>query len=113
MGEVENAAGRALDGVVTLLFTDVEGSTQLWAQHGAAMSASLELHDDLITELVGRAGGHVFSTAGDSFAVAFADVVAAAATAQLLLTTLDGADWPGPALRVRNGTPPGSVPSTQ
>ena len=33
-------------GTVTLLFTDVEGSTKLWAADKDAMSASLLVHDD-------------------------------------------------------------------
>jgi len=32
-------------GTVTFLFTDVEGSTRLWAEDHDGMSASLERHD--------------------------------------------------------------------
>lgn len=34
-------------GVVTLLFTDVEGSTRRWAADPEAMSASLRVHDGI------------------------------------------------------------------
>ena len=90
-------------GTVTFLFTDVEGSTRLWAADKDAMSASLLVHDRVLRDAIESHGGYVFTTAGDSFAAAFArasDSVAAAATAQQELAT---AAWPGPALRVRMG----------
>ena len=35
-------------GTVTFLFTDVEGSTRLWASDRDAMSASLLVHDAIL-----------------------------------------------------------------
>ena len=90
-------------GTVTFLFTDVEGSTRLWAADKDAMSASLLVHDLILRGAIESHGGYVFTTAGDSFAAAFArasDAVAAAAMAQ---QELAAAAWPGPALRVRMG----------
>ena len=90
-------------GTVTFLFTDVEGSTSLWATDADAMSASLRVHDQTLREQFEERGGYVFTTAGDSFCVAFqrvSDAVAAAAAAQV---SLAGLDWPGPELRVRMG----------
>ena len=90
-------------GTVTFLFTDVEGSTRLWADDEDAMSRSLELHDDILRGAIGAAEGYVFTTAGDSFAAAFArasDAVRAATEAQARLAA---AEWPGPTLRVRIG----------
>ena len=90
-------------GTVTFLFTDIEASTALWAQDSDAMAASLALHDDLFRSSVEAHGGFVFSTAGDSFAVAFgraSDAVHAAATTQ---EALAGVEWPGPVPRVRMG----------
>ena len=90
-------------GTVTFLFTDVEGSTRLWADDEEAMSRSLELHDDIVRGAIEASHGYVFTTAGDSFAAAFArasDAVRAATEAQ---TALTAAAWPGPVLRVRMG----------
>ncbi len=91
-------------GTVTFLFTDVEGSTRLWAADSGAMSASLQVHDRILRGAIESFGGYVFTTAGDSFAAAFArasDAVLAAAQAQ---RELAGAAWgSGPALRVRMG----------
>lgn len=88
---------------MTLLFTDVEGSTRLWAADPHAMSASLRLHDEIIREAVDARAGYVFATAGDSFAVAFSRATDALATAVAVQTTLAAAVWPGPELRVRMG----------
>lgn len=66
---------------MAFLFTDVEGSTRLWARDRVAMSANLGVHDRVLREAVESSGGYVFTTVGDSFAVAFgraSDAVAAA-----------------------------------
>ncbi len=90
-------------GTVTFLFTDVQGSTMLWAAGKDAMSASLSVHDAILRAAIEGNGGYVFTTAGDSFAAAFAkasDAVRAATESQRALTD---ATWPGPALKVRMG----------
>ncbi len=90
-------------GVVSFLFTDVEGSTKLWESDSEAMAASLQLHDQIMRSEVEARRGHVFSTAGDAFAVAFPsneDAISAATAIQRRLLT---ADWPGPAVKVRMG----------
>jgi predicted ATPase/class 3 adenylate cyclase len=90
-------------GTVTFLFTDVEGSTRLWAADPDAMSASLAVHDAVLRDAIESGGGYIFATAGDSFAAAFtraSDAVRASCAAQ---AALDDTVWPGPALRVRMG----------
>ena len=90
-------------GTVTILFTDVQGSTRLRAADKEAMSASLLVHDSILRGAIEGNGGYVFTTAGDSFAAAFgraSDAVRAATESQRALTD---ANWPGPALRVRMG----------
>ena len=77
-------AGRP-SGTVTFLFTDVEGSTRLWARDPDAMSASLRVHDVVVRRAIEDRGGYVFTTAGDAFCAAFdraSDAVAAADAAQ-------------------------------
>lgn len=90
-------------GVVSLLFTDVEGSTRLWAADSDAMSSSLRLHDAILRAAVESRGGYVFATAGDSFAVAFSHASAAVDAAAAAQAELSQAAWPGPTLRVRMG----------
>lgn len=89
-------------GTVTLLFTDIEGSTRLWEQQPDAMTAALERHDELLRSTIESAGGYVFKTVGDAFCAAFAaarEAVGAAAAAQ---RALQDETWPEPVkLRVR------------
>jgi predicted ATPase len=90
-------------GTVTFLFTDVEGSTRLWAADAEAMSASLLVHDAVVRSAIESAGGYVFTTAGDSFAAAFSRASDAVSAAAAIQAGLDDAVWLGPALRVRIG----------
>jgi TolB-like protein/class 3 adenylate cyclase/Tfp pilus assembly protein PilF len=97
-------------GTVTLLFTDIEGSTQLWEAHAAAMRAALARHDALLKHCIADHQGHVFKTGGDAFCAAFhtaPDAVAAALDAQ---RALQREPWPeGAKLRARMALHTGAV----
>jgi adenylate cyclase len=68
----------AADGTVTLLFSDIEGSTQLNDRLGdAAWVRLLAAHDGVVRARVERYRGQVVKTAGDGFMVAFRDSEAA------------------------------------
>lgn len=87
-GEEESTDLEMPSGLVTFLFTDLEGSTVLWDEHPDEMEAALAEHDRRLREAVGRHNGYIFTTAGDSFAVTFGsapDALAAAIDAQLML----------------------------
>ena len=71
-------------GTVTFLFTDVVGSTRLWATDPDAMSASLRIHDEVMQRAFAEFDGYVFATAGDSFATAFSRASEAVACASAL-----------------------------
>ena len=58
-------------GTVTFLFTDIEGSTQLWDAYPDVMEAALARHDAIVRHAIGAHGGTVFSTGGDGVAAAF------------------------------------------
>ena len=91
-------------GTVTFLFTDVEGSTRLWAADAAATARSLEAHDEIVKDAIAERGGFIFGWAGDHFRAAFEDPEAAVATASAIQRRLGRHDWhDGPALRVRIG----------
>jgi predicted ATPase/class 3 adenylate cyclase len=95
---------RIPSGTVTFLFSDVVGSTRLWAADPEAMSASLRIHDQIFNETIAKCEGHVFSTAGDSFAAAFARASAAVECAEAIQRSLGEVDWgTWPALSVRIG----------
>ncbi len=59
-------------GTVTFLFTDIQGSTQLWEHCPDAMQQALHRHDDLLRQAVEAHNGYVFKTVGDEFCTAFA-----------------------------------------
>jgi predicted ATPase/class 3 adenylate cyclase len=92
-------------GVVCFLFTDVEGSTQLWSQHTAAMEKALARHDEVLDAAIRPRGGFVFSTAGDSVGAAFSSPAAAMSAAIAAQTALHRERWDGMSspLRVRMG----------
>jgi len=101
---VTDAAGDAIpSGVVAFLFTDVEGSTALWAADAAAMSASLQVHDEIVRAGIEGRGGYIFATAGDAYCASFQRASDAVAAAEQIQSTLGQAVWPGPPLRVRIG----------
>jgi len=77
-------------GLITYLFTDVQGSTPLWRQHPHEMQNVMARHDSLMTSAVETNGGTVVRPRGEGdsiFAVFLraTDAVAAACAAQLLL----------------------------
>lgn len=91
-------------GVVAFWFTDVVGSTRLWAEAEDAMEGDLATHDEIIRDAALVHGGHVFSTAGDSFAVAFASATAAVSAAIDSQARLNETPWGVPGgIKVRMG----------
>lgn len=82
-------------GVVTFAFTDVVGSTRRWAREPESMRSDLLRHDEVVLGVVGSAGGHVFSRAGDSFAVAFASTGVAIGAAVEIQARLAEVQWWG------------------
>ena len=84
----------APSGTVTLLFTDVEGSTRLWDAERDAMAAALRCHDEILREAIEQAGGYVFKTVGDSFCAAFSAARAGLDAALAAQRNLAAQSWP-------------------
>ncbi|MGA7757015.1 MAG: adenylate/guanylate cyclase domain-containing protein, partial [Ilumatobacteraceae bacterium] len=105
-----NGSERLPTGTVSFLFTDIVGSTPLWAAHPAEMREALVRHDEILRKAVLAADGHVFSTGGDGLGAVFSragNAVAAAVDAQLALRA---EPWPEPIdLSVRMGVHTGEV----
>ena len=55
----------------TFLYTDIEGSTQLWEKHGQAMGAVLDRHDQILMDCVELWGGEHVKNTGDGMMVVF------------------------------------------
>jgi predicted ATPase/class 3 adenylate cyclase len=91
-------------GTVTLLFSDIEGSTRLLERLGERYSDVLDEHRRIVRGAIAEHGGHEIRTEGDAFFVAFSragDAVRAAVAAQ---RRLGACAWPDRvALRVRIG----------
>jgi len=89
-------------GLITLLFSDIEGSTTRWDTYPDAMPVALRRHDALLQHAITSNRGHVFKTVGDEFCSVFSDArdaVAAAIAAQRALLSEDWSHVGG--LRVR------------
>ena len=55
----------APSGVVTFLFTDVEGSTRRWEADADGMRAALAAHDEVLRAAIEAHGGYLFKHTGD------------------------------------------------
>jgi predicted ATPase/class 3 adenylate cyclase len=91
-------------GVITFLFTDIEGSTRLLTDIGdSAYSSALMLHRSLVEAAAAAEGGVVVSYEGDAVFAAFASAggaIRAAVEAQRSIATHV---WDGGDVRVRMG----------
>jgi len=97
-------------GTVTFLFTDVEGSTNLWERYPLAMQAAIARHDEILREVMDASDGFVFKTVGDAFCVAFSSAPYALEAALAAQRALLSEEWEktGP-LRVRMALHTGSA----
>jgi predicted ATPase len=64
-------------GVVTFLFTDIEGSTRRWESDAEGMRVALAAHDKVLRSAIEANQGYVFSHTGDGMAAAFASPMSA------------------------------------
>jgi predicted ATPase/class 3 adenylate cyclase len=91
-------------GTVTLLFSDIEGSTRLLQRTGDAYPELLENQRHLLRASFEQCGGAEVDTHGDSFFFAFASANDAAAAAAEAQRALAQHDWPDDnEIRVRIG----------
>jgi DNA-binding NarL/FixJ family response regulator/class 3 adenylate cyclase len=91
-------------GTVTLVFTDVEGSTQLVQRLGDRYAHVLDDHRRLFREAVEAGRGMVVDQRGDEFFVVFTDARAAVDTVVAAQRSFAEHEWPtGVDLRVRMG----------
>src|SRR6202045_2121522 len=68
---VSAPAAAAPSGVVTFLFTDVEGSTRRWEADADAMRIALAAHDEVLRGVIEAHGGWLFKHTGDGVCAAF------------------------------------------
>jgi predicted ATPase/class 3 adenylate cyclase len=92
-------------GTVTLVFTDIEGSTRLLRELGSEKYGdALAEHRDIVRDAFGARGGYEVDTEGDAFFYTFASAVDAVAAVSEAMTRLE----PTPVrlrVGVHTGTP--------
>ncbi len=91
-------------GIVTFLFTDLEGSTRLWEEHPDAMQSALARHDEVLRSAIEARGGYVVKMTGDGAHAVFSDAAAAVGAAVDVQCAVSEESWGEVAeLRVRMG----------
>jgi class 3 adenylate cyclase len=100
------------EGSVTLVMTDVEGSTALWEEDPSAMAHALADHDAIIQETVSASEGLLLKSRGegDSTFSVFVDAIPAMTAALAMQKALSRQRWPTPRpIRVRAAIHTGEV----
>ncbi|HJP72051.1 MAG TPA: adenylate/guanylate cyclase domain-containing protein [Candidatus Limnocylindria bacterium] len=93
-----------LTGIVTFLFSDIEGSTRLLQAHPDSWPATLERHGELLRAAFRAEGGEEVGTEGDSFFFGFPTPAGAIRGAIAAQRALAAEPWPdGIAVNVRIG----------
>ncbi len=91
-------------GTVSMLFTDIEGSTQLQHRLGERYRQVVVEHRELLEEAIQANGGHVVDRQTESFFAVFPRMRDAAAAAAGAQRALEQHEWPeGTRVRVRMG----------
>jgi len=101
-------------GTVTLLFTDIEGSTALLKRLGDGWPDVLERQRALLRQSIDEAGGLVVDCQGDAMFAAFRSARAGVGAATEAQTRIEKEAWPdGTAVRVRMALHSGEPHRTQ
>jgi DNA-binding NarL/FixJ family response regulator/class 3 adenylate cyclase len=91
-------------GTVTLLCTDIEGSTALVSRLGGGYASVLEEHRRLVRDAAGAVGGLEIDSRGDEMLLVFTDARAGVDAAVVAQRALAAHNWPdGTSVRVRMG----------
>ncbi len=90
-------------GTVTFLFTDIEGSTQLWETRPDWMARAHTRQESILRHAFAGHGGYPYKMIGDAFQVAFASAPAALAAAVDAQRALHSEAWGDAEIRVRMG----------
>jgi class 3 adenylate cyclase len=91
-------------GEVTLVFTDIQGSTKFWEQNPDLMRNCLRAHDALMRAAIGRHAGYEVKTEGDAFMIAFGDPVQAARFCLDVQRELYHQPWPDDLLAFKEAS---------
>jgi predicted ATPase/class 3 adenylate cyclase len=99
-----NSTSNIPTGIITFLFTDIEGSTKLWENYPNEMNLALARHDKILRQAIETNSGYIFKTMGDAFYAAFQNPSAALLAALGIQRALITETWPTPSpIKVRIG----------
>jgi predicted ATPase/class 3 adenylate cyclase len=91
-------------GMVTFLFTDIEGSTPLWEREPEQMHLALARHHAILRRIIDTQGGIAYKMIGDAFQSAFVFPAQALATALAAQRAFVAQTWEtSQPIRVRMG----------
>eukprot|EP01064_Diplonema_japonicum_P033200 TRINITY_DN6490_c0_g1_i1.p1 TRINITY_DN6490_c0_g1~~TRINITY_DN6490_c0_g1_i1.p1 ORF type:complete len:1027 (+),score=131.90 TRINITY_DN6490_c0_g1_i1:49-3129(+) len=82
------------EGVISIVFTDIQSSSSLWGQFPEEMDVALTTHHKIFRELIERYEGYEVKTIGDAFMIAFKSQVNAISFLCSLQLELLTAEWP-------------------
>ena len=98
--------------MLTIAFTDIEGSTEMMEELGEAQWIELMIaHDRMVRDCVGEHGGEVVKSQGDGYMIVFSSASAALDCAVQLQRVLTGYHRrePPETLRIRVGLHTGNI----
>eukprot|EP00584_Thalassiosira_punctigera_P027917 CAMPEP_0172576824 /NCGR_PEP_ID=MMETSP1067-20121228/137919_1 /TAXON_ID=265564 ORGANISM="Thalassiosira punctigera, Strain Tpunct2005C2" /NCGR_SAMPLE_ID=MMETSP1067 /ASSEMBLY_ACC=CAM_ASM_000444 /LENGTH=1016 /DNA_ID=CAMNT_0013369499 /DNA_START=288 /DNA_END=3335 /DNA_ORIENTATION=- len=90
-------------GEVTIVFTDVQGSTSLWESCPNDMKKAQDIHDAIMRRCYTNHSGYEITTEGDAFQLAFKHPLDAFAFALQAQLRFYDADWPEGILKHPDG----------
>jgi class 3 adenylate cyclase len=89
-------------GKISIVITDIQGSTMMWEQDSSAMKDALDLHDSIVRKCYTKQSGYEITTEGDSFHLAFHHPLDALSFCLDCQTKLYNADWSEDILALDN-----------
>src|SRR6476619_5866120 len=84
---------QAPSGTVTVILTDLEGSTRMWEQDPEAMKSAMVRHDEMLEKTIAAHRGFVFALMSDRLAAAFATAGDAATSVKTVKQALAEENW--------------------
>eukprot|EP01064_Diplonema_japonicum_P001520 TRINITY_DN1098_c0_g2_i1.p1 TRINITY_DN1098_c0_g2~~TRINITY_DN1098_c0_g2_i1.p1 ORF type:complete len:808 (+),score=88.74 TRINITY_DN1098_c0_g2_i1:79-2502(+) len=87
---------------VSVMFTDIQGSTAIWEDCPEGMKKALKIHNNTIRSHLDQSKGYEVKTIGDAFMVAFESVPDAVSCALGIQTDLLNAPWPPELLELED-----------
>jgi adenylate cyclase len=92
-------------GNVSIVFTDIKNSTNLWEAHPSAMRSAIKLHNEAMRRQLRRIGGYEVKTEGDAFMVSFPTATSALLWCFAVQMHLLEISWPPEILSTASGQP--------